>query len=133
MKRVTCYLLVCILLCSMVIPAAAEESTIQPRWSYLDAVSAVLDINWLGVASCSGQAVARKAVDIEVVVNLQQQTNTGWTTLRTWSSTGSVTALASGQYAVYRGYTYRVNTIAYVYDSNGNIIETGMATDTYIF
>lgn len=133
MKRLFCIFLVLVMLSLMILPAAATEVTIQPRWTYLDTVSAALDINWLGVASCSGQGFVRSSNKIEVVVILQQYSNTGWVTLKSWSSTGTTSALASGQYAVAHGYTYRVNVFAYVYDSDGNIIESGSSSQSRVF
>lgn len=135
MKRIICLMMIIVVLCSMVGPVSATtaDNMIQPRWSYLNSVTAYLDINWLGVASCTGSAIARNDVEVKVVVNLQQLTDTGWATVNSWSSTGNITASASGRYAVYRGYTYRVTVTGYVYDSNGKIIETGSAIDTFVF
>lgn len=133
MKRLFCFFLILAMLSLMILPAAASEASIQPRWTYLNSVSASLDINWLGVASCSGQALVRSSDKIEVVVILQQYSSTGWVTINSWSSTGTTTTRASGQYAVARGYTYQVNVVAYVYDSNGNIIESGSASQSRVF
>lgn len=135
MKRLISFLLFAAILCGLSIPAAAAEADnlIQPRWSYLNAVAAYLDINWLGIATCEGSAAARSAVDVKVVVRLQQQTETGWATIETWSATGTAGATAGGKYAVYKGYTYRTSVTAYVYDENGNIVETGGSTDTFVY
>lgn len=120
---------------TMTIPASATtaESTIQPRWTYLDTVYAYLNINWLGIASCEGSATAGSLVTVEVTVRLQQLKDTGWATIKTWSATDTQSAVASGSYAVQKGYTYRVSVTGYVYDSNGNLVETGSATDTFVY
>ena len=94
-------------------------------------VTAYLDINLLGVATCEGSATARALVDVKVTVRLQQLTDTGWSTIKTWSATNEGCSSASGKYAVYSGYTYRTTVSAYVYDEDGNIIETGSASDTF--
>jgi len=133
MRRLFCFILVLLMVCTMVLPAAASQATVQPRWTYLDAVSATLDINALGVASCRGQAAVNSSNRIAVYVTLQQQTTSGWVTIRNWSATGSGAAQAFGQYAVARGYTYRINVFAYVYDDRGNIIETGSASQFRVF
>lgn len=132
MKRVIAIFIVIGILCSIAIPVAAStnEGVIQPRWSYLDAVVASLNINWLGVATCEGSAVAHSSVDVEVVVRLQQKLDSGWYTVETWSDTGTGAAGASGKIAVARGYDYRVTVSAYVYDDNGNIVETGSSSDS---
>ena len=119
----------------MVLPVSATtaDDVIQPRWSYLNAVSAHLDINWLGVATCEGRATAKNLVTVKVIVQLQQFSETGWITINSWTSTGTQTAYASGSYAVYSGYTYLVSVTGYIYDSNGNLIETGNATETFVY
>lgn len=132
MRKTLAVLMVIGILCTMIIPvtAATNENTIQPRWSYLDSVYAYIDINWLGVATCEGTAVARSSVDVEVVVRLQQKLDSGWYTVESWSDTGTGTAGTGGKIAVARGYDYRVTVSAYVYDDNGNIVETGSSSDS---
>lgn len=132
MRKTLAVLMVIGILCTMIIPvtAATNENTIQPRWSYLDSVYAYIDINWLGVATCEGTAVARSSVDVEVVVRLQQKLDSGWYTVESWSDAGTGTAGTGGKIAVARGYDYRVTVSAYVYDDNGNIVETGSSSDS---
>ena len=135
MRRITSLLIVVTILCAMAVSASATtvDNAVQPRWTYLNSVYANLDINWLGVATCEGRATAGDLVTVEVIVRLQQLKDTGWATIKSWTSTGTLTASASGSYAVYSGYTYRVSVTGYVYDSNGNLVETGTATDTFVY
>ena len=168
MKKYISLVLVMVLLFSSTITASATSNsntiTIQPRWSYLDTVSAYININALGIATCEGRATSRDALTVETVVRLlqpvsvscckrttvstatsrdaltvetvvrlQQLTDTGWSTIKTWSSTSVGSASVSKTYAVYAGYTYRTSVTGYVYDSNGNIIETGSASDTFYY
>lgn len=133
MRRLCCVFLILLVIGTMILPAAASQNEVQPRWTYLNSVSAALDINFLGVASCSGQALVTSSNRISVYVTLQQYTDSGWVTIRSWSATGKTTTMASGQYAVARGYTYRVNTVVYVYDDRGNVIETGSASKSAVF
>jgi len=132
MKKTVSVLLVVAMLFIMVIPATAatSESPVQPRWTYLNSVYAYLDINWLGVATCEGSAIAGSSVPVKTVVRLQQKLDSGWYTVETWSDTGTGAAGASGKIAVARGYDYRVTVSAYVYDDNGNIVETGSSSDS---
>lgn len=69
-------------------------------------------------------------MEVKTVVRLQQKLDSGWYTVKSWSDTGTCTAGASGSYAVARGYDYRVTVSAYVYDDNGNIVETGSSSDS---
>lgn len=132
MKKTVSVLAVIVMLCGLVTPVAAtaNESTIQPRWTYLNSVYAYLDINWLGVATCEGNAIAGSSVQVKTVVRLQQKLDSGWYTVKSWSETGTGTASAGGKIAVARGYDYRVTVSAYVYDDNGNIVETGSSSDS---
>lgn len=132
MRKTLAVVMVIGILCTIIIPVAAatNENMIQPRWSYLDSVYAYIDINWLGVATCEGSATARSSVEVETVVRLQQLTDTGWSTIKSWSDTGTGTAGTGGKYAVARGYDYRVTVSGYVYDGNGNIVETGSSSDS---
>ena len=138
MKRAISILLVAIIMFSAASPVyavspAESESSIQPRWTYLNTVSAYLNINVLGIATCEGSAIANVVQDVEVIVRLQQLTDTGWSTIKSWSATNAGASSAEGKYAVYKGYTYRTTVAAYVYDNNGNIIETGSASDTFVY
>ena len=133
MRRLFCFVLVLLMVGTMMIPAAASQNSVQPRWTYLDSVSAALDINALGIASCGGRALAYSSNRIAIYVTLQQYTDSGWVTIRSWSATATTATQVSGQYAVARGYTYRVNVTAYVYDGRGNIIETGSTSKTCVF
>ena len=135
MKKIVSLALVTVLLFMMVVPASAAnaDNTVQPRWTYLNIIDAGLDINWLGIATCEGNVLAYGNTTVKVVVRLQQQTDSGWSTLKTWSDTDTGSAYASGIYAVHSGYTYRVSVIAYAYDANGNLLETGSTSDTLVY
>ncbi len=95
---------------------------------YTDAASVSVSLNISGgKASCSGQikpnASNKKA---KVTIKLQKKTGSSWTTMQTWSktATGLAGAKASGTRAVTAGLTYRVYLTGYVYDSNGNVLES---------
>jgi outer membrane lipoprotein-sorting protein len=70
MKRIIALLLAAILLFTSVCTASAAEieaaSDVQSRWSYLETISAYLNINALGVATCSGFGTARSLVNVKV-------------------------------------------------------------------
>ena len=133
MRRFCCFILILLVVGTMILPAVALQTAVQPRWTYLDSVSAALDINALGIASCGGRALAYSSNRIAIYVTLQQYTDSGWVTIRSWSATATTATQVSGQYAVARGYSYRVNVIAYVYDGRGNIVESGSASKTCVF
>ena len=135
MKRTMIILLVVLLTITMAVPAAAttEENIIQPKWSYFTAITANLDINWLGVASFSGSAQVNGAYTVKTVVYLRQYKDGQWTTLKSVSSTSVSTCGAEGRLAVESGCTYQAYVIAYVYDANGNVLETISYADTVTY
>lgn len=135
MKRTLLIVLVIILTISMSVPASAttEENVIQPRWSYFTAIAASLEINWLGIATYSGSAQVNGAYNVKTVVRLQQLNSGRWITIDTLSFTGLVSAAGQGKLAVESGYTYQAYVVAYVYDANGNILESVSATDTFVY
>lgn len=106
------------------LPVMVHASTITPRYTYVDSIIAELEIDstW-GIATCSGEVLAKRNMPVEVVVKLQKYVNEQWETLKTWSIQDSFSAYASGHYAIDRGYDYRVYVVGYVYDSEGYVID----------
>lgn len=132
MKRIITFSLAIILLISLAIPvSAATKDTIQPRYTYINSVYAALSIDQsTGITTCTGSVTAKKNYPVEVVVRLQQDMGSYWYTLESWSTTGTISASLTENYAVYKGYEYRVYVTGYVYDSDGNIIESASGTHT---
>ncbi len=113
---------------------AEAADIVQPRFTYLDGVAAGLSIdNTWGIATCSGNTSTSYNRNVKVVVRLLQLNNGTWQILRSWQGTGPMTCEASGSCAVARGYTYRTSVIAYVYNSDGTIAESGQAQQTVFF
>ena len=99
---------------------------LEPRFVAINSIYALLKIEESsGIATCVGEVCAKEMVPVEVVVQLQRLEDGMWNTLYTWSDTGTLFASMSGNYCVPRGYTYRTRVTAFVYDSDGNIIESG--------
>lgn len=123
-----------ILILAMIVPMGNANATgINPRWTHIQSMTAGLDISFWGVATCNGQLTAYENVPIEIMMHLQQNKNGSWGTLRTWSIVGTGALSSEKQYAVERGYTYRVVVTGYVYDANGNILETASASKSFVY
>lgn len=129
-RRLISAILVMAMLCTFALPVfAALDETMQPRFSYTNSIFAKIEFNkLLGIAKCTGNVVAKSMVPIKTIVRLQQETDTGWVTLATWENTGEATCACYGEYAVYRGYTYRVTVTGYVYDVDGVLKEVTSAS-----
>ena len=102
----------------------AYASTVMPRYTYVDNITATLaiDTTW-GIASCQGSLLAHDNMPLELVVKLQKYVNGQWETLKTWSVEDSWGTRVSGYYAIDRGFDYRVYAVGYVYDSAGDVLE----------
>lgn len=136
MKKIFVILLATILLFSMVIPAyaALPDPPISPQYKYINSYSVVLDINKSsGIASCSATCYALDVDKVEIVYKLQRYTGSSWTTINTWTASGTSYASLSKSATVSSGYTYRGKATYRVYDSAGNLLETGSATKTYSY
>lgn len=136
MKKIRCAIVIALALCLVIIPvdalAATEDSftdVIEPRFTAINSIYSLLQIDEsAGIATCVGEMQAKEMVPVEVVVQLQRLENGVWNTLQSWSNTGTFYATKAGSYAIARGYTYRTKTIAFVYDNDGNIVESGSGT-----
>lgn len=135
MKRVI-YLIIAIILlqCFSFSASAAMKDELEPQFETINTVHASLTIDeTLGVATCYGRITAKNLYPVEVEVYLQVYRNNRWDTLKTWTGTGTMNCSISNQYAIARGYTYRVYVIGYVYNSNGAIVESGSTAHTVAF
>lgn len=121
MKTILKAILVLILIFALSVNVFA--STVGVQWNYLSRVSSELTISSSGIAKPSGTAVLYNGDNVSVELNLQQLKSNGWTTIKTWNGSGTYSCTVSGSYAVYSGYDYRAETIARVYDDNGNKLE----------
>ncbi len=106
-----------------------DVETIQPRYTYIDAVGAKISIDSKGKATCTGVGYAKDTyATVDLTIQLQQYKNNTWTTLQTWTGSDINMAVVSGEYYVYKGYKYRTKTNMIVYDENGKYLESAIGT-----
>lgn len=98
---------------------------VTTNWDHLSKIVSELSISNYGIASASSSATFYDGDSISIEMNLQQLKSSGWTTIKTWKGSGTIRCDVAGSWAVYSGYDYRVESIARVYDSNGNELEEG--------
>ncbi len=133
MKKVCFAIVLALVICFTAVPVEASAMVetpvtdqVEPRFVAINSIYSLLKIEESsGIATCVGEVCAKEMVPVEVVVQLQRLEDGMWNTLYTWSDTGTLFASMSGNYCVPRGYTYRTRVTAFVYDSDGNIIESG--------
>ena len=108
---------------------ATSPAMVSPRYATIRKFFADLTISSSGQASCQVFDTLFGSYVGEVTMYLQDQSS-GWQTVKSWSSTGSV---CSGSYYVSSGDTYRVMGILRVYDSAGRLIETATTYSNEVF
>lgn len=133
MKRITALILAIVLLGAAIIPAsAAVVEPVKPYFTYIHSTSATFLIDESsGIASCFARCTASSSVTVRIVGALQQYKNGSWTPVTSWITNGSTLVMLDKQRAVYSGYHYRFIARFYIYDSNGNILESDSITRTY--
>lgn len=134
-KRLIMALVILSMMTSMAVPISAYNGdTIQPRWDYINTVTANLTIDeTLGIATATGRMIVREYSPVEIIVRLQRSTAIGWVTIATWNATGTRTVYCSSKYAVEKGFTYRVTVSGYLYDADGALKEDGFASYTVAY
>lgn len=127
MKRIFCLILAILLLTASATPvlAAEGESVVMPRYSYIAKMYSGLQIGTLGLSACRANCYVENADHIVLTAKLQRYNGSTWTTVKTWTATGTDNASISKNYAVYSGYTYRLRATCAVLDANEKVLESG--------
>ena len=136
MKKICAILLVIIMLLSTTLPAyaALPDPSITPQYNYIETCRVGLSINESsGIASCTASCYVATNNKVEVEYKLQRYLGSYWGTVKTWTSSATSYASLSQSWAVYSGYTYRGKATYRVYDSAGNLLETGSESKTYVY
>lgn len=126
MKKTVTLLLSCALLLWAMLPVAAAEpaGSAQSRYSYISHCTASLSISSQGTALCTGRLSVSGGSSTELLLELYQETDSGWTRLQKWEITGSASFTANKSRNVDSGSTYRLMVYGFVYDSNENLLES---------
>ncbi|MDQ7092442.1 hypothetical protein REC12_02395 [Desulfosporosinus sp. PR] len=133
MKKFICMGLVILMTIFCAVPVYAVEGTngvktkegASPQFTYISFLDAGLAINSSGLATCAGDVTLYyNSYSTNMTVQLQKSSGSGWSTIKTWTSSGTGIAGTDleGYYYVVSG-TYRVCTTANVYDPSGKLVE----------
>lgn len=133
MKRNALSLIALVLLLAsiLVIPASAAEpvaaplSSVTPRFVDISLMSASIDVNSSGKASCySYVKTANSTYKITIYMTLQRYVDGYWKDVKTWSTSGTGEVDLDKSYYVTSGYYYRTAAAATVRTSSGTFVET---------
>lgn len=136
MRKIYVILLVTILLISMAIPAhaALPDPPVTPQYDYIETCRVGLSINESsGIANCTASCYVATNNKVEIEYKLQKYMGSYWATVKTWTTSATSYVSLSQSWAVYSGYTYRGYATCRVYDSAGNLLETGSVSKTYSY
>ena len=128
-RRIVAFLsLVLILSSVLVLPAGAAAgeapTAVTPRYVNIMAFAASIDINSSGKATCySFVETANKSYTISLTLGLQRYKDGYWTTIKTWSGSGTGELSMDKSRYVTRGYYYRTAVSATVRTSGGSYVE----------
>lgn len=126
-----------LLVFGMLLSTASAASQAQSRYAKIHILSSeLLDINWLGKATCAGYvSLLDETCIIDLFVELQRSEDgvNWWTTIKTWSATGYEDVIIEKTHYVASGYYYRVVTSAVIYDANESFIESNAVSSAILY
>lgn len=126
-RRIFSLVALILLMTSMLaIPAAAAEETpaVTPRYVNIALINASINVNSSGKASCySFVETANTSYKISLTLGLQRYENGYWTTIKTWSGSGTGEVTMDKSWYVTPGYYYRTAASATVRTSGGSYVE----------
>lgn len=106
--------------------ASDNDTHIMPRFNNIANITTCLDITINGKAICATSVSLYSSANCTCTIEmtLQQDDGSGWDDLRTWTiSGGNNTDIEKYRY-VDSGYDYRVESVTFVYNSDGDLVET---------
>lgn len=136
-RRLLCIVLILVLMLSMNVwtaVASAEESAVQPRWSYTNSTITSLNISTGGTSTCSASASGYSNITtkIKIKLRLQQYLAAQWTTIAVWESTFSdYYGVLSKTKALTSTGNYRVEAVYTVYSGSASETITMHSQEKY--
>lgn len=108
---------------------AQSDSIEILRYSDTKYINAALSIDTNGKATCSGAAKANSSGN---TVELEMHLKYGNTDVKDWSTSGTGSASLNKTWYVTSGHSYYVMVYAYIYDSNGNLLESSSTASNLV-
>lgn len=126
-RRILSLVALVLLMTSMlVMPAAAAEETptVTPRYVNIMYFNASCGINSSGKASCySFVETANTSYKIYLNIELQRYKDGYWSSIKSWTGSGTGEVTMDKSWYVTSGYYYRTAATATVYTSGGSYVE----------
>ena len=131
MKKLFPVLSLTIILCllmSTTLLAVNEEYVIQPRWTNISQIATGLDIALSGKATCYTSVALYTSSNCTCTIEmvLQQSDGSGWDDIKSWSISGGTDTGFEKYWYIDSGYEYQVESTTYVYNADGDLVETAV-------
>lgn len=129
MKQYFFKYVICILALGCMIGAtstslAAISNPIQPMYVGIGACQPRIEINSSGTAICRDNIRVQTNYSVIVTWELQSGSTNNWSTIATWSDSGTGTIQLFEYKSVTKGYDYRLKASMKVYDSRDVLVNT---------
>ena len=131
MKRIICILLIAMISMPVILGVQAQaidvdkkESEVVPSYVGLNSMSPALGISSSGKASCTVDGRIRAGYTGKLSWELQYQSGTSWTQVKTWSNAVAATFNLRENRYVNRVYTYILKAVISIFNSAGTKVET---------
>lgn len=135
MKRVFAIFLVVVLLVTLAVPAFAavpEDNQVYPMYAYITKLHGEFSIDTnTGISSSYAYLFCYNGYIAEVQCELQRYSGGNWSTIKTWTSSGSQYAVVDQDWAVLSGYNYRLCVTYRVKTTGGVPLEITNSTHYY--
>jgi len=100
--------------------ADMNENMITPRWTYVYSISALVTPNGF----VGGGVILEDDNDFLLIVQLQEDDGSGWSTIETWSLEGNYSGAIEEYYDLDSDSEYRAKVTAKVFTDLGRLVET---------
>lgn len=119
----------------LVLPNHVSASEMSPRYTNVSYITADIDIaNVSGIATCTASVVAKDQVsNIRLIATLYRLVDGEWQSVKNWTTSNIGTATIVGYCAISKGNTYKLCAFGYVYDANGNLLESVESSESCIY
>ncbi len=116
-------------LCFMVCPlsglaATREPDVVAPQNIAIISTYSDFELGTSGKLLCYGETLVQDGYTAGVTMELQQYSNSKWTTIKTWSSTAVDFAYLDETHYAASGYSYRLKLTYKAYSSSLTLVES---------
>ena len=115
------------------VPVAAEETAVQPRYSYANYISASINLYTDGTANCYAYVNGYDDVtEIHIQMILQKSIKRRWTDMASWEGTWTKTYASLSRSTTVTTGTYRVKAVYTIYSGSAYEEITAYSQEQYV-